>query len=157
MTDAAVHHSSFTIERELAVPARRVFDAFANPDLKARWFGSDLENYTIAERSMDFRPGGKERLVGEWKSGRRTDFQGHYFDILEGRRITYVYEMFVDGRKLSVSLATIEVEPTGTGSHLTVTEQGAYFGKNGAQDAIGREHGTNMLMGMLEASLADPS
>jgi hypothetical protein len=62
-------------------------------------------------REMDFRVDGGERLTGRWKSGRVTDFSARYLDIVPQRRIVYAYTMHVDEKKISVSLATIVLEP----------------------------------------------
>ena len=43
------------------------------------------------------------------------------------QRIVYSYEMYADGARISVSVATIEFVPTADGTTLTVTEQGAYL------------------------------
>ena len=152
MTDA--HHATFSITRELAAPPARVYGAFADIELKSRWFGNHPD-CTIAERTFDFRTGGRERAVGHWKGGRISDFQATYFDITDGKRIVYVYDMYVDHWKMSVSLATIEVEPNGTGSKLTVTEQGVFFGPEGEKNAAGRAQGTGWLMDALEKGLAE--
>jgi uncharacterized protein YndB with AHSA1/START domain len=155
MSDTRVHHATFTLTRDLDAPAARVWGAFARQDLKARWLGAQHSDVAVFERSMDFRPGGRERVIGNWKSGLVTDFQCHYFDILEGARITYVYEMFVNGWKMSVSLATIQVEARGAATRLTITEQGAFFGDDGAKNAAGREQGTAGLLDILGANLDD--
>jgi hypothetical protein len=49
--------------------------------------------------------------------------------------------MYVDGTKISVSLATVEFAKTGKGTRLTVTEQGAFL--DGYDDAGSRERGTS--------------
>ena len=59
--------------------------------------------------------------------------------------------MHIDGKKISVSLATIDFEPQGKGTKLIVTEQGAFL--DGYDDAGARERGTNDLMDQLAASL----
>lgn len=147
-----VHHT-FTVERDLPATPKRVFAAFSREDLKSRWFRHPDGQQVVVDRTFDFRPGGEERLVGHWKSGRISDFRCRYYDIVEGERIAYVYEMFVNGAKLSVSLATVEVAPRGTGTRLRVTEQGAFLREEGAADAASREHGTRLLMDALAASL----
>lgn len=54
-------------------------------------------------------------------------FDGVYRDIVEDRRIVYAYDMYTDDTRISVSLATIDLEPEGDGTRLTFTEQRAYL------------------------------
>ena len=70
---------------------------------------------------------------------------------MHNRRIVYSYTMHVDGRRISVSLATIEFRRSGEGTRLVLTEQGAFL--DGYDDAGSREKGTRALMDKLEASL----
>jgi hypothetical protein len=60
--------------------------------------------------------------------------------------------MHLDERKISVSLATLEIEPVKPGrTKLKVCEQGAFL--DGYDDADKREHGTGDLLDKLGASL----
>ena len=101
--------------------------------------------------SRTSRSAGATGCKRDWKSGRVTDFQCEYRDIVENARIVYVYDMYVDGTKISVSLATITFEKSGKGTKLTVTEQGVFL--DGYDDAGARERGTNDLMDKLGRSL----
>src|SRR4029077_3475006 len=94
----------------------------------------------------------REQARGSWTSGVVTDFQVHYLDIVPLHRIVYAYNMHVDERKISVSLATVQIEALApTRSRLTVTEQGAFL--DGYDDAGSRERGTGGLMDALARSL----
>ena len=53
--------------------------------------------------------------------------------------------MYVNDQKISVSLATIEFEPSGKGTKLILTEQGAYL-DGGIDGHAGREQGTKGLI-----------
>lgn len=158
MTTHKVHHDTFTLERTYHASPERVFAAWANPEAKAKWFGGPSDVWESTEREMDFRVGGQERAGGIFKNTKTTTlFAATYFDIVENRRIVYTYDMFVNGEKISVSLATIELEPTKNGgTHLTVTEQGAYFDEDAEKSAISRLDGTKVLVEKLEASLGEP-
>lgn len=70
---------------------------------------------------------------------------------MTNERLVYAYEMHIDDRKISVSLATIELKAVGVGTRLAVTEQGAFL--DGYDDAGSREHGTGLLLDKLGASL----
>ena len=62
---------------------------------------------------MDVRVGGRERLKGRWQSGMVTTFDAIYQDVVPNERLVYCYQMFLDDRKISVSLATLQLEPAG--------------------------------------------
>lgn len=149
-----VSHGSFTVERTYpGVTPQRVFDAFATAEGKESWFSGPNEAWTVVERTFDFRVGGKERLVGKWTIGRVTEFDATYFDIIPGERIVYVYEMHLDGKKISVSLATLEFKTAaGGGTRFVMNEQGAFL--DGFEDGGGRERGTIELVERMSAGLA---
>jgi uncharacterized protein YndB with AHSA1/START domain len=151
-------HGTFTLVRALPHAPERVFAAWSDPKAKAAWFSGPSGQWTPLEREMDFRVGGRERAKGRWNSGVVTDFQAHYLDIVPLKRIVYAYNMHVDEKKISVSLATIQFEPAGVGgkagTRMTLTEQGAFL--DGFDDAGGRERGTGSLMDALEKSLGKP-
>jgi uncharacterized protein YndB with AHSA1/START domain len=153
LTKRSVAHGVFTLERTYPnVTPRRVFDAFASIEGKNGWFTAPNEHWTIAERPLDFRVGGRERLVGKWASGMVTEFDATYFDIIPGERIVYAYEMRLDGRKISVSLATFEFKRAADGgAQLIHTEQGAFL--DGYDDNGSREEGSREIMAKLTAYL----
>jgi uncharacterized protein YndB with AHSA1/START domain len=146
--------ASFTIERTLKAPPKRVFSAWSTLEAKRTWFAGPAGEVVEEIREFDFREGGRERLRGRWNSGKISDFRSTYWEIIPDRRIVYAYEMFMDDRvRMSVSLATIEFAPSGTGTRMKVTEQGAFLEPYdpAGDDAGGREHGTNWLMDKLVA------
>ena len=146
-------HGQFTLSRLLRASPAQVFATFANPAVKAKWFPGNPA-FTQTERSMDVRPGGRERLKGRWPQGLVTCFDAVYFDVVENERLVYAYEMHLDERKISVSLATLTMAPEGEGTRLTVTEQGAFL--NGYADGGARETGTAGLLDGL-ARWLEPS
>jgi uncharacterized protein YndB with AHSA1/START domain len=146
----SVVHATFSLERRYDAQPARVFHVLSDQAAKAKWFeGGD--GYVVLERDMDVRPGGHERLKGRWANGTVSAFDATYFDVVANRRLVYAYEMHLDDRKISASLATIELQPDGTGTRLTVTEQGAFL--DGHDDAGSRERGTGFLLDRLGASL----
>jgi uncharacterized protein YndB with AHSA1/START domain len=146
----SVVHGVFTVGRSYAASPAQVFRALSDREAKARWFGGN-EGFVALEREMDVRPGGRERLRGRWPSGLITTFDAVYFDVAVDERLVYAYELSLDDRKISVSLATMQLEAEAGGTRLTVTEQGAFL--DGYDDAGVREHGTGALLDALGASL----
>ncbi|MDE2516811.1 MAG: SRPBCC domain-containing protein [Rhodospirillales bacterium] len=144
-------HDQFTLTRLLDASPARVFAAFTEPEAKALWFGGG-STCTLLDRQMDVRPGGTEHLSGRWDDGTVTCFEARYLDVIADARLIYSYEMHIDGRKISVSLATIGFAPEGGGTRLTVTEQGVFL--DGYEDRGARAHGTGILLDRLGAVLA---
>jgi uncharacterized protein YndB with AHSA1/START domain len=149
-----ISHSSFTIERTYNAPASRVFSAWKDPELKARWFKGP-ETWTQVKRELDFSVGGHELLQGRFVDGGETFFSARYYDIIPNNRIVYVYDMHINDRLHSVSLATVEITPSGDKTHLLFTEQVAFMdGTNGIEGAKSRKHGTAAHFDRLEQYFA---
>jgi uncharacterized protein YndB with AHSA1/START domain len=146
----SVAHGAFTIRREYSAPVAAAFKAFADRDVKARWFAPPAECSDII-REHDFKVGGRDRLCARWPGGRVSDFRAEYRNIVENQRIVYVYDMHIDGTMISVSLATVTFERAGRGTKLAVTEQGVFL--DGYDDAGSRERGTNDRLDALGRSL----
>jgi uncharacterized protein YndB with AHSA1/START domain len=145
-----VQHATFVVERGYDVPLARVFHAWADPAMKARWFvGPD--DWQSSDHELDFRVGGREHVSGGIPGAGTYAFDAVYQDIVEDQRIVYSYDMHLDGRRISVSLATIEFLPAGSGTHLIVTEHGAFL--DGLDQPAERERGTRELLDQLEAAL----
>src|SRR5690242_17277457 len=150
--DTQTQHASFTLEKHYDAPPALVYKAFADREAKSRWFAGGSE-WALLSREFDFRVGGREHLRGRWKSGMVSTFDAVYHDIVPQQRIVYAYDMHLDGRHISVSLATIQFAADGAGSKLTITEQGAFL--DGYDDAGSREKGTRGLMERIADSLKD--
>jgi len=59
--------------------------------------------------------------------------------------------MAVDGKNISASLGTVELEAAGAGTRLVYTEQGAFF--EGANGPSSRKQGWSELLDRLAATL----
>ena len=148
----SVTHASFTITRHWKAAPARVFAAFADEAQKAKWFGGP-PGWQQRDKRFDFREGGREILEGRHPSGMVSRFDCTYHDIVLNERVLYSYVMHIDGKKISVSQACIELSHDGAGTKLVLTEYGDYL--DGYDDAGSREHGTNWLMDMLGKSLGE--
>jgi uncharacterized protein YndB with AHSA1/START domain len=146
----SVVHATFCIERTYPASPAQVFKALTDPAAKAKWFTGG-NGYTLIAREMDVRPGGREHVKGRCESGVVSTFDAVYHDVVADERVVYAYEMHLDDRKISVSLATLELKPGGTDTRLVMTEQGAFL--DGYDDAGSREHGSNLLLDALGNSL----
>lgn len=132
-----------------------MFAAFADAAKKRRWF-AESESHEIEEFEMDFRVGGLERARYRFKEG--TPFngvalanEGSYQDIVPNRRVLTASTMTLGSKRISASLVTIELLPTGQGTDLICTHQGAFF--EGADGPQMREDGWRKLFDRLAAEL----
>jgi uncharacterized protein YndB with AHSA1/START domain len=149
-TQSSVVHSTFSIERTYPVPPSRVFSAFADRAAKRRWF-AEGEGWEVEEFSLDFRVGGREFSRFRFEGGAPIRNETVYQDIVPDRRIVFAYSMAVGDQRISVSLATVEITPSGDGTRLVYTEQGAFF--DGAGEPEGREAGFRELLEKLGEEL----
>jgi len=149
----SVAHATFHLERSYDAPVARVWKALTDEAAKQKWFGGTPGSWELLERHMDVRVGGREWLKGRWEGGMVSTFEAIYHDVIPNERLVYSYEMHLDDKKISVSLATLQLKAAGRKTALMVTEQGAFL--DGYDDAGSREHGTGHLLDALGASLKD--
>lgn len=148
----SVVHATFHLERRYDASPSQVWRALTDPVAKAKWFGAPSEKVEIIERALEVRPGGRERLKGRWGGGVVSTYEATYYDVIENERLVYCYEMHLDDRKISVSVATLQLWAEAKQTRLMLTEQGAFL--DGYDDAGSREHGTRELLDALGRSLA---
>jgi uncharacterized protein YndB with AHSA1/START domain len=150
MSERSTRHDSFVLERTYPAAPARVFAAWAEPTAKARWFVGPGD-WRRSRYELDFRVGGRERLSGGPPGGEVHAYDARYWDIVPDRRIVYAYDMHLDARRISVSLATVVFEPAGAGTRLVFTEQAVFL--DGHEGVPSRELGTRALLENLGVAL----
>jgi uncharacterized protein YndB with AHSA1/START domain len=157
MTERSIIHDTFVLERTYPASPSRVFAAFASKEAKDAW--ADTGDLAEAEPAtdpaeFDFRVSGHERFGFVYQDIKYT-YDAFYYDIVPCQRLVYSYEMYADGVRFSVSVATIELGKTDDGTTLTWTEQGAYLdGFDGADAPRLRQGGTSEMLDGLAKYLA---
>ena len=101
----SIKHSSFVIERRFDYDPSQVYRAWVEPSVKARWFAGPADKWAEEVREMDVRVGGRDRLIGKFTDGSESRFEAQYFEVVQDRRLVYTYDMYWQGKKISVSLA----------------------------------------------------
>ena len=114
------------------------------------------ERGEVQEHTLDFRVGGREhtrtRIGGGPFQGTPLTNDSIYRDIVPNQRIVFAYTMTLGDKRISSSQATVEFLPSGNGTILAFTEQGAFF--EGADGPERREQGWKSLLGQLQKFLA---
>jgi uncharacterized protein YndB with AHSA1/START domain len=147
MSGRSVQHATFVIERKYQVSPERAFAAWSDREAKARWY-VDPETHL----ELDFRIGGRERSSGSAPDGRAYRYEALFHDIVPAQRIVYTYDMFLEGTRISVSLATVDFTSAGDGgTHMVFTEQGAFL--DGHESPAGRAEGMGSLLDALGEEL----
>src|ERR1700730_6731232 len=128
MEEQSVIHSTFVIERSYPATPERVFNAFADPAKKRRWF-VEGDHHEVEHYELDFRVGGKERARFRFKEG--TPLKGiactnetSYQELVPNRGVVFASSISVGGKRISASLGTIEFLPSETGTDPSFTHQG---------------------------------
>lgn len=144
-------HSSFTIERVLQASVSLVYQAWTDPEAKAKWFiGPD--SWSPIRRELGFKEeSGEEMLLGRFDDGTQTLYTARYHVISPNDRLVYAYDMHIDGVHLSVSLATVTFEAQGALTKMTYTEQAVYL--LGEDGGVSRRGGTGAQFDRLDTYL----
>jgi uncharacterized protein YndB with AHSA1/START domain len=156
MPEPSIIHNTFAINRIYPKAPEVVFAAFADPEKKKRWYG-ESPSHKIEEFVMDFRAGGSERFryrfnEGSPLAGKILSNEGKYEEIVMNRSIVISSSMSVEGKRVSVSLVTIELLPAAGGTELICTHQGAFFEGSGGPEM--REMGWRTLFDRLATEVA---
>ena len=150
MTESTVAHDTFVIERTYRVPVAQAFRAWAEPQLKTRWFAGSAEALG-AGYELDFRVGGREANRGGPPGGPVYTYVAEFRDIVPEQRIVYTYEMHADQDRISVSVATVLFSGDGATSKLVLTEQGVFLDQ--LDTVAQREEGTSSMLDSLSTLL----
>ena len=150
MSERSVTHTTFTLERSYDAAPAKVFKAFADPAIKRRWF-VEGEGWEVEEFTGEFKVGGVERSRFRFRGGAPVRNDTSYHDIVPNERIIFAYTMTIGENRISSSLATFQFKPSGTGTQLIFTEQGAFL--DGLDSAGPREGGWKELLDALGRAL----
>jgi uncharacterized protein YndB with AHSA1/START domain len=150
MSDRSVQHATFSIERTYAVPPAAVFAAWSDATNKQKW-SVGPPGWSRQAYSLDFTVGGKEHSEVGPDGGPSHIYDARYEDIVPDERLVFSYQMRIGEKRISASLATVELRLQVGGTAVTFTEQAAFL--DGYDDAGSREMGTNSLLDLLGAHL----
>lgn len=134
----------FEFRRAFDAPRDLVWEAMSKPEHVRRWYGPRRMTTVVCD--MDFRVGGKWRVVFRTPDGHEAGFNGEYLLIEAPVKMsqTWCFEMFPD----AVSVETMELEAQGdrtimrgTVTHSSVENRDAHLGsgmEDGARETYER-------------------
>ena len=105
----------------IAAPPERVFRAITEPGEIVRWWGSD-ELYRTTNHVADLRPGGAWRSEGKGADGTPFAVEGEFILVEPPHRLSMSWKPGWDGG--NVTTVTYLLEPTETGTRLTLRHEG---------------------------------
>jgi uncharacterized protein YndB with AHSA1/START domain len=143
MTTTSPTSGSFTINRNFNHPAEKVFKAFSDPATKTKWFTGPMGGEAL-ERVIEVKTGGAEVLKFKHPSGMVTHFIAKYHAVEQAKRIVYSYDLMIDGKHHSTSLAVVEFAAVGKNTDMIFTEFVAWHdGTELSKGLASREKGTS--------------
>jgi len=109
------------VERLIAAPPERVYDAWLDPGHAGRWLFRTPEGI-LARCEIDARVGGRFR-IDEKRGDDVAEHYGEYVALERPRRLAFdFWTSFSDER----TRVTIAIAPEGDGSRLTLTHEGVW-------------------------------
>jgi len=130
------------VERLIAAPPERVYDAWLDPGHAGRWLFRTPEGI-LARCEIDARVGGRFR-IDEKRADEVAEHYGEYLALDRPRRLVFdFWTSFSDER----TRITLDIALEGDGSRLTLTHEGVW---EGWQDKT-RQGWTTILDGLASA------
>jgi uncharacterized protein YndB with AHSA1/START domain len=140
MNETTVVHATLVFQRSIPATTEQVFTAYADVAERQGW-GAPSDKTALIYDKADFREGGEDAFRCGSKANPNIHGATRYLEILHNRRIVSSETITVDGRRLCVSLTTLELYPDGDHTKLKNTTQLVSF--VGTDMVKGHENGTN--------------
>jgi uncharacterized protein YndB with AHSA1/START domain len=139
-------HATLVFERSIPATTSQVFAAYSDITERKKW-GAPSDNTVLIYDKADFREGGEDAFRCGSKSNPNIHGVTRYLDIVANRQIVSSETIAVDGRRLCVSLTTLELNSDGDHTKLKSTTQLVSF--IGLEMVRGHESGTNASLDNL--------
>jgi len=115
--------------RVFDAPRDLVFEAHSSAEHMKHWWGP--RKYETISAEVDFRPGGKWRIVHRGPDGEEYGFHGEYREIVRPERIVWTFEY--EGAPGQVAVETLTLEEHDGKTTLTAISDA---GSKEARDAV---------------------
>ena len=115
---ATLNKPSLTIKRRFNAAPAKVYEAWTDPKVIARWFGP--EGVTRVEAETDLRVGGRYHITMH-VPGDQHDVFGVYREIVPNERLIFSWAWKTTPDR--ESLVTVTFKPDGTGTIMTLLHE----------------------------------
>lgn len=120
-TVIATDSPTLSLTRRIAAPPARVFAAWTEPHLIARWWQPKDVTDDGVHAEIDLRVGGRYRIVMQATDGETLDVGGEYREVEPGRRLVFTWAWHTTPER--VSLVKVAFDADGSGTLLTLTHE----------------------------------
>jgi uncharacterized protein YndB with AHSA1/START domain len=117
------------MSRVFDAPRDLVFEAHSSAEHMRNWWGP--RKYETVSAEVDFRPGGKWRVVHRGPDGDEYAFRGEFREIVPPERITWTFEF--EGAPGQISVETVSFEERDGKTTVSVISD---LGSKEARDAM---------------------
>lgn len=138
-------------ERVFDAPRERVWAAFTDPALIARWWGRS-STATVIDR-QELAPGGAWRFVENNADGSQAAFRGVYREVVAPERLVYTFEY--EGMPGHVLVDTAKFDDLGKRTRLTIHSLFHTTEERDGMISAGMEVGLNEGYEALDELLAE--
>jgi uncharacterized protein YndB with AHSA1/START domain len=126
MADVSTDHGTVVVERTLNIAVSRAYGAFADANQRVRW-GAPSDSAVFSYDATDFRVGGRDLARCGAREDPRFRVEARYVDIVDERRVVWTEAIHQIDKRLAVNITTVEFQPDGPGTGVTVTVQVTSF------------------------------
>jgi uncharacterized protein YndB with AHSA1/START domain len=146
MNDTAAFNDTIVVEIDIDAPPERVFQAWIDPRQRLAWWG-DQGTYLTTKFDSDLRVGGKWLTEGKAKDGKDFTVSGEYTRVDAPRTLGFTWNNTWGGAGAPETHVLIELIPTSSGTHVTLTHSG--FKSVDSRD--GHNQGWTRVLGWLQS------
>ena len=113
--------STVTVARRIAAPPERVFDAWLDPELAAKWLFATPDG-AMERCEIDARVGGRFR-IDERRGDEVASHEGEYLEIDRPSRLVFDFWTSFSEERTRIA---VTIAPDGVGSLITLTHEGVW-------------------------------
>jgi len=119
------------LERVIAAPRSKIYRAWLDPSLIARWFGPD--DFTVTVATVDERVGGKHDVEMLGPDGGHTHFVSVIEELVPDERIVFTFKFDPSAEETRLTITLADADGGGTAlrlDHERITAEGTLNGES---------------------------